>query len=112
MVRRVEHLAGEDGGDMGNRHTPWLSGRVGLVHADENVHAARQLRSRVPGIEWVDLGTADAATDLPVVELVNDPSRVEGSFSITRADSEGAPRIAVVGDRFSGVIYGANELAD
>jgi hypothetical protein len=97
---------------MGNRHTPWLSGRVGLVHADENVHAARQLRSRVPGIEWVDLATADAATDLPVVELVNDPSRVEGSFSITRAASEGAPRIAVVGDRFSGVIYGANELAD
>jgi len=59
---------------MGTRHTPWLSGRMGLVHADENVHAARQLRSRVPGVEWVDLATADAATDLPVVELVKDPS--------------------------------------
>lgn len=99
---------------MSDSQTVALQGRVAL-RGDSHPHAERQLIAATPAIEWLRIPSgADQPTDLPVIELRSDPTAVEGSFSLdvsAQSASSGAPRIQLVGEPFSGIVYGANALA-
>lgn len=84
-----------------------LSGRI-VVVGDASPHAVRQLRERVSSVDWLTAPSGRDIGDARRIELIADPEAVEGSFTI-RADESG---LVVSGDQFSGLIYGANAIAD
>ncbi|HRA49295.1 MAG TPA: glycoside hydrolase family 20 zincin-like fold domain-containing protein, partial [Thermomicrobiales bacterium] len=77
---------------------------ISLSGEELHPHAARQLRA-VLGNRVMPAG--QSAGDALPIRLQLDPSRPEGAFQLSIAGDG----ITVTGGPFSGVIYGANELA-
>jgi len=83
-----------------------VRGSIVLQGAAQHPHAARRLREAFSGIEWHESG--EGAT----VVLADEPGLPEGAFRIRAEGGETgtAPRVAIGGGPFSGVIYGVEEL--
>jgi hypothetical protein len=81
--------------------TIYLSGQVHVFGGAEHPHALRRLRAAFPGIDWVP-GPGDG----PVLTLVTDPARKEGSYGVVW---DGV-NVTVTGGPFSGVIFGVEDL--
>ena len=88
-----------------------VTGRIGLIGAEEHPHAARRLRAALSSLEWREGTSSDLdAGQIPTIELKSVSSLAEGAFSIRVSRDPDAPRVIVEGGPFSGVIYGVEEL--
>lgn len=87
-----------------------LEGKVRVIGADLHPHAARRIRETFPRIDWFNAPGDGPVHGTPSLRLRLDPSRPEGSFSLSAASENGVPVIEIAGGPFSGVIYGVEEL--
>jgi hypothetical protein len=91
-----------------NDQTIRLEGKIALVGADSNRHAANRLRQEWSALDLFEAGAIPENT--PSIRLAGDATLPEGGFALSIDDTGGAPVVDIAGGPFSGVIYGVEEL--